>query len=196
MSEERRERPERDRRPEEDAALPEEKGGDDVPPPIEESLEAIEADDVDVEADLAPEQVFDTQHGEGHTYNPQVAAEQGLTYTPPTDPPVVSSLDDPQEAEVAAGFAPSMEEAGPAERDLPPSVAEKDLDLQEYVERSLHYNSETAHLTDVRVAVNSRVVSLRGTVPVQGDIGLAYSVVREVPGVLEVRSYLHIAERP
>jgi hypothetical protein len=172
---------EEERRPQEES--------EPVGPPLvgEYSLERIEADDVDIEEDLAPEQVFDTQHGEGHTYNPQHAADQGLTYTPPTDPPVVSSRDDPQGAEIAAGFAPSMEEAGPDVRDLPSQVDNNDLDLQEDIYQILRYNSETAHLKDIEVQVVRGVVTLWGTVLDENDIGILYDIVHDLEGVVEVR---------
>lgn len=44
-----------------------------------------------IKHDLATEQLFDTQHSDGHTYNPQLASQQGLTYTPPHDPAVLPS---------------------------------------------------------------------------------------------------------
>lgn len=40
----------------------------------------------------------------GETGDPNVAAEEGMTYVPPTDPPVVPAPDDPEGARVAAGF--------------------------------------------------------------------------------------------
>ncbi len=161
--------------------------------PVEQSLERIEAEDVDIEEDLAPEQVFDTQHGEGHTYNPHHAQDQGLTYTPPSDPPVVPSHDDPQGVEIAAGFAPSMEESEANVRDLPPSMVDNDLEIQENIYRSLRYNSETAHLTDLTVEVENGVALLRGTVTDQNDIPLVYEVIQELDGVLDVRNHLEVA---
>lgn len=174
--------------PEEEERRPQEKF-EPVEPPLvgEYSLERIEADDVDIEEDLAPEQVFDTQHGAGHTYNPQHAADQGLTYTPPTDPPVVPSRDDPQGAEIAAGFAPSLEESGPDVRDLPSQVENNDPDLQEDIHQMLRYNSETAHLKDIQVQVVRGVVTLRGTVLNENDIGVLYDIVNDLEGVVEVR---------
>jgi hypothetical protein len=169
-------------------------GGDveQLPLVVEESLERIEADDVRIDEDLAPEQVFDTQHGEGHTYNPHHAQDQGLTYTPPNDPPVVPSHDDPQGAEMAAGFAPSMEESSPDARVLPPNMDDNDLEIQDNIYRALRYNSETAHLTEVEVEVNNGVALLRGTVTDQRDIPLVHKIIQELDGVLDVRNYLEV----
>jgi hypothetical protein len=164
----------------------------DVPLASEERLERIEADDVDVERELATEEFFDTQHGEGHTYNPQQAQDQGLTYTPPTDPPVIPSEKDLQGVEIAAGFAPSMEESRLHTRDLPSRVHGSDLDLQEDVYLALPYNSETAHLEDIKVQVNNGVVSLLGTVFSEDDIARVYDIVNDLEGIVEVRSHLQV----
>jgi hypothetical protein len=169
------------------------KNDNDVPEIPDESLDRIEAEDVDIEEELAIDELMDTQHGDGHTYNPQQAAEQGLTYTPPTDPPVVPSEDDLQGAEVAAGFAQSMEKTSPDAEVLPPGVDNNDLDLLEDVYVALRNNSETAHLTDIRVQVDQGVVSLLGTVFNQGDIPLVYAIVSELGGVVEVMNHLTIA---
>ncbi len=158
----------------------------------EEQLEGFEGEDVDMEEEMAQEQLFDTQHSDGHTYNPHHAQDQGLTYTPPSDPPVVASRDDPKGAEIAAGFAPSMEEAGPGRRTPPTGSRPRDLDLQERVQKALRYNSETAHLTDIQVEVEEGVVSLRGTVLDSDDIGIVYDIVNELDGVVNVESHLEI----
>jgi hypothetical protein len=160
--------------------------------PIEQRLVGIDADDVDIEEDLASEQLFDTQHGEGHTFNPYHAQDQGLTYTPPTDPPVVPSQEDPQGVEIAAGFAPSMEESEPNVRDLPPTVADSDLEIQENIYQALRYNSETAHLSDLTVQVRDGVALLHGTVTDRGDISLVYEVIHELDGVRDVRNHLEV----
>jgi hypothetical protein len=165
----------------------------DVPESTEERLYRIEADDVDIEEELAVDELIDTQHGEGHTYNPQQAAEQGLTYTPPSDPPVVPSEDDLQGAEIAAGFATSIEDSDPGVELLPPRVDNNDLDLQDDIYAALRNNSETAHLTDIEIQVDQGVVSLLGTVFSQDDVPLVYAIVRELDGVAEVRNHLTIA---
>ncbi len=144
-----------------------------------------------VEKDLAAEEQIAAKGG--HTYNPQQAAEQGLVYTPPTDPPVVRSETDPQGTEVAAGFAPSMEAAEPAKRDLPDRVNGSDLELQTAIYETLQYNSETAHLRNIVVEAINGIVNLRGTVPDEADIARVYSIVRDMAGVVEIYSNLRVA---
>ncbi len=165
----------------------------DVPKASEERQYRIEADDVDIEEELAVDELIDTQHGEGRTHNPQQASEQGLTYTPPTDPPVVPSEDDLQGAEIAAGFAPSMEDTDPDAEVLPPREDNNDLDVRADIYQALRNNSETAHLTDIKIQVDQGVVSLLGTVSSQDDIPLVYVIVSELDGVVEVRNHLTVA---
>ncbi len=165
----------------------------DVPKVSKERPYRIEEDDVDIEEELAVDELVDNQHGEGHTYNPQQAEEQGLTYTPPSDPPVVPSEDDLQGAEIAAGFAPRMEDTDPDAEILPRRVDSNDLNLQENVYVTLRNNSETGHLTNIKIQVDQGVVSLLGTVFSRDDIPRVYAIVSELDGVVEVRNQLTVA---
>lgn len=157
----------------------------------EEPPEPDESERID--RDLATEQQYDTQHGSGHTHNPAEAAEQGLTYTPPSDPPVHPS-DDPEGAEVAAGFSPNMEESSPDVRDLPDDVDNNDLELENDIVEMLQNNSETVDLADtVSVEVRDGVVILRGTITAENDEGRLYDIIIELPGVEDVQSELEVA---
>jgi hypothetical protein len=162
------------------------------PRPVEERLDRIKPDDVEFEKDLTTERAFDTQRSEGHTFDPWKAEDQGLTYTPPSDPPVVPSEDDPQGAEVAAGFAPSMEDTGPGVEDLPERVAERSLDLEEDIYEALRYNSETRHLRDIRVYVHNGIVSLFGSVPDAQDLAQVYNIVSELEGVVRINNEIEV----
>ena len=160
--------------------------------PVEERLERIKPDDVDFQEDLTSERAFDTKQSEGHTFDPWKAEDQGLTYTPPSDPPVVPSEDDPQGAEVAAGFAPSMEASGPDVEDVPGRVEDRNLDLEEDIYEALRYNSETRHLQDIRVYVHNGIVSLFGTVPSDGDLAQVYNVVGDLGGVIRIHNEIQV----
>ena len=152
--------------------------------------ERKEAADVNIAADLADKQHFKTRESEGHTYNPREAWEQGLTYTPPTDPPILPSEDDPQGAEIAAGFAPSMEASDPDVERLPDRVDDNDLDLRDDVYTALRLNGETFHLTQIKVQVDQGVVNLLGTVPTEDDISRVYDIVRGLHGVVSIKNNL------
>jgi hypothetical protein len=157
-----------------------------------DTAEKKEAADANIAADLADEQYFKTKDSEGHTYNPQQAWEQGLTYTPPTDPPVLPSEDDPQGAEVAAGFAPNMEESNPTFEILPPNVDNNDLDLRDDIYLALRNNSETGHLTNVKVQVYQGMVNLLGAVFDEDDISLVHDIVQELDGVVSIKNNLQV----
>jgi hypothetical protein len=87
-------------------------------------------------------------------------------------------------------FAPSMEETNADDEYLPPRVDNRDLDLQGDVEIVLRNNSETQHLTDVRVEVNNGTVFLYGSVPGDEDIALIHAILDDLEGVAEIRYYL------
>jgi len=136
--------------------------------------------------------LIDTQHRDGSTANPQQAEEQGLVYTPPHDPPILPS-DDPQGAEVAAGFAPSIEASDPDVQVLPDHVDDNDLDLEQDVQEALRTNSETSHLTDLHVRVSAGEVYVWGEVASQDDIGVVQQVLSDLDGVMDVHNHLRTA---
>ena len=142
---------------------------------------------------MATEQQYDTQHGAGDTYDPEEAQEQGLSYTPPSDPPVRPS-DDPEGAEIAAGFAPNMEGSSPDTRDLPEGVDNNDLELANDVEVALRNNSETAELVeDIMIDVQDGRVTIEGAVTTEDDVGRIYDIIIELAGVRDVQSDLDVA---
>lgn len=154
--------------------------------------EKKEAEDLSLEEELSPGHAYKTQHSDGHTLNPHLATDQGLVYTPPSDPPVLPSLTDPQGAEVAAGFAQAMEETDPNVEPLPPRVDNQDLDLRDDVYLVLRNNSETGHLTKIQVQVREGIVNLIGTVESEDDLGRVQEIVAELPGVRDVRNNLQV----
>jgi hypothetical protein len=167
--------------------------GREVPPEQGERSSIIVVGGTGWSDDAEVQEIMGNQRGTGRTYQPQKAVEDGLSYTPPRDPPTVPSEDAPQGSEVAAGFAPSMEDTDPDRRRLPHRIDHADLEIQEDVGLALRYNSETAHLGDVSALVHRRVVSLYGTVPSQDDIALVYAVVSDLEGVVRVISHLEVA---
>lgn len=172
---------------------PNESDGEEAPPYREEDPTIVVAGDPAWEEDSEVEESIGSQRRTGRTYQPQKAVEEGLSYTPPRDPPTVPSEDDPQGSEVATGFAPSMEDTDPDSRRLPDRIDRADLEIQEDVGLALRYNSETAHLGDVSALVQRGVVSLYGTVPSEDDIALVYAIVSDLEGVLKVISHLEVA---
>ncbi|CAN5513714.1 hypothetical protein BH10CHL1_BH10CHL1_29680 [soil metagenome] len=162
-------------------------------PIVEVSLEELyeEADD----DDLAIEEIIDTKHTDGSTTNPQQAWEQGLVYTPPDDPPVIAS-DDPEGAEIAAGFSQSMEALETDYNGSPRRMDDSDLDLEEEIQEAFRYNSETAHLdlSKIEVHLNNGVVYLYGFVESNEDITVIDYLIRDLEGVVRVENFLEVED--
>lgn len=161
---------------------------------IEVSLEELYDEEInDPDRDLAIEELIDTQHTSGSTYDPDEAEEQGLVYTPPHDPPVIPS-DRADGIEIGIGFAQSMEETNPNEEVLPAHVDNNDLDLEDDIVTALRYNSETTNLSGaIQVRVRNGVARLYGTVSDLQDADLVEDIVRDLDGVVDVINNLDVA---
>lgn len=162
------------------------------PPVVEVSFEELMELQEELEGDDTLGDIIDSAHTDGSTENVHMAMEQGLVYTPPTDPPVVPS-DGYQNVEIAAGFASSIEDA-PEIADLPEAVDGSDDDVEMDLRRALRYNSETAHLEDVRVYVRDGVAYLRGTVDDDDDLALVEDFITDLDVVEEIRNELEVAD--
>jgi osmotically-inducible protein OsmY len=170
--------------------MPNRKSFDNLDPSLsdeefEETIQLTDNEDLELERDLSTEELYDTQHGDGHTLNPQQAWEQGLTYTPPDDPATLPS-DSLEGAEVAAGFSTTMEDTEPTEEMLEQDLEATDLELQNAVYMAIRHNSETMHLTDITVRVRDGIAILMGTVPGEEDIPLLDAVLTDITGLEDV----------
>ena len=160
----------------------------------QELLVSLDADEDEAEDDLEQTYHYDTQRGDGHTYDIGLALDQGLTYTPPTDPPVLPSADDREGLDIAAGFGLSMEDSDPDVEMLPERIDDNDLDLEDDVYEAIRFNSETQNLTDVRVRAANGVVALFGTVPDDQDLERLVELIADLDGVQEVLNHLTVEE--
>ena len=127
----------------------------------------------------------------GETANPDVAAEEGMTYVPPTDPPVVPS-DDPQGAQVAAGFrSTSAEEPYDAEHSGAALPNEDEMSAR--VREALRADSATSRYADsLAIGTRGRTVAVRGVVEDLDDTDNVVEVVSRVSGVAEVIEELEV----
>jgi len=141
--------------------------------------------------DLRDILAFDPRRGAGTTYQPKKAAEEGLSYQPPHDPPVVPSHH-PRGVEMAAGFAPSLHATNPDARVLPPSVKKGDWQIENDVRSALRYKAETAHLNDTQVRVEDGVVHLKGVVQSFDDIARVDEIVSALSNVDHVQTELEV----
>ncbi len=164
-------------------------------PIIEVSLEELYEETGDADNDLALEDLVETKYTDGSTTNPQAAWEQGLVYTPPDDPPVIAS-DKREGAEIAAGFAQSMEAIDTDYDGSPRRMNDDDLDLEEEIQEAFRYNSETAHLdlSEIEVHLNNGVVYLYGFVESNEDITVIEYLIRDLDGVVRVENFLEVED--
>lgn len=127
----------------------------------------------------------------GETDNPDVAAEEGLTYVPPTDPPVVPS-DDPEGIQVAAGFgATALDE--PYDMEHPSESISDEDEMSARVREALRADAATSRYADsVAIGTSGTVVALRGVVDDLEDSDNLAAVASRVSGVTEVVDELEI----
>jgi hypothetical protein len=125
------------------------------------------------------------------TSNPDVAAEEGVPWVPPIDPPVVPG-EGPEGVQVASGFGSSAL-AEPYDDDHHSDLLSAEGDLNDLVREALRADSATSPFED-RVAIGTlggRVV-LRGMVPDIEDSENIVAVAERVDGVIEVVDELEI----
>jgi len=171
----------------------------------------LETDEVDDEApDLTPTEIYlgelqantrstggvesltQDELREGETANPSVAAEEGLTWVPPIDPPTVPSPDDPQGVEIAAGFGASAI-SEPYDNQHPTSALADEDELSARVREALRADSATSAYADsLAIAASGRTVALRGLVDEVDDSDNVVEVASRVSGIDEVIDELDV----
>jgi hypothetical protein len=121
------------------------------------------------------------------TSDPNEAAEEGMTWVPPIDPPVVADREDPEGVTVAAGF-------GVSAMDEPYDFSHRDEEdissegeLNELIRDALRSDAATSRWADmIVVGVRGDTVVLRGMVEDLDDTDEVVAVVERVTGVGEV----------
>ena len=126
----------------------------------------------------------------GETDDPMEAVEEGYTYVPPIDPPVVPG--GYQNAEVASGLGVSSLDE-PYDDDHHNSFLPADDEVSARVREALRADSSTTQYAD-RVAIEARrgVVTLRGMVDDLVDSDNLLAVAEFVEGVEEVVDELQV----
>jgi len=160
------------------------------PPVVEVSFEELLElqDEMDGEDEMGD--FIETADSDGSTDNVQLAMDQGLVYTPPTDPPVVPS-DGSQGIEMAAGFGSSIEDEFETQG-LPESLDDVDSDVENDLRRALRHNSETTHMDDIRIYVRNGIAYLRGTVDDDEDSDIVEEFIRDLDVVEDVQNELEV----
>jgi hypothetical protein len=132
----------------------------------------------------------ETELRAGETENPDVAAEEGEVWIPPTDPPVVPG--DEGQPEIAAGFgATNIEEPFDADHHSEPVMA--DDERTERVLEALRSDASTSWLVDgLTVDTDGGRVVVDGEVEDVDDEDNVIAVASEVTGVTDVVSRLRV----
>jgi hypothetical protein len=127
----------------------------------------------------------------GETVDPEEAAEEGLTWIPPTDPPVIpgSGTDD---VTVAAGFGATADEE-PFDADHHGEPLTDGDERTARVEEALRADARTSAFADrIEVETDGPRVILSGQVTELDDEDEAIAVAEDVPGVREVVSQIEV----
>jgi hypothetical protein len=128
----------------------------------------------------------------GETSNPDVAAEEGLTYVPPIDPPVVPSESSPEGAEIAAGFGVSALD-GTYDEDHHSSILPGEDEMTARIREALLADSTTTQFAEhLAIASRNGVVHVRGVVEDVDDTDNVIAVIERVEGVVEVVDELEV----
>jgi hypothetical protein len=127
----------------------------------------------------------------GETDDPEEAAEEGLTWIPPTDPPVIPGSGSDGVA-VAAGFGSTAEEE-PFDADHHGELLTDDDERSARVEEALRADARTSAFADqIEVDTDGPRVILSGQVTELDDEDEAIAVAEDVPGVREVVSQVDV----
>ncbi len=151
---------------------------DDLPgEPIEENLESLTEDEL----------------RDGETADPNVAAEEGLTWVPPIDPPVVADAEDPDGMRVAAGFGVDARD-DPYDSDHAGELLSAEDDFEARIREALLADSATSRYADSLVIGNrGGTVVVRGVVDDIDDTDNIAAVISAVDGVEEVVDETEVA---
>ena len=152
----------------------------------EGELEAGVNPDLDTD-DESLESLTATELRAGETNNPDVAAEEGESWVPPVDPPVVADRDAPEGVTVAAGFGSTALDE-PFDADHHSSLLPLDDEVSARVREALLADSRTSRLADgLGIETSDGIVTVRGAVADLEDGELIEEVASVVTGVTEVR---------
>jgi hypothetical protein len=128
----------------------------------------------------------------GETGDPNVAAEEGLTWVPPVDPPVVPDADDPEGIQIAAGFGVTGFD-GQIDDDHRTELVSSEDDMSARVREALRADSATSRYADeLAIGTINGVVAVRGVVDDIDDSDNVVEVAGRVAGVVDVIDELDV----
>ena len=131
-----------------------------------------------------------TQPRDGETDDPNEAAEEGLTWIPPIDPPLRVGDDGP---EVAAGFGTTAQDE-PFDADHHGEALPALGEIEARVLEALRADAATAGLADrIELEAEGEVIRLTGTVDDLEDEDSILGVVESVTGVRSIDNRITVA---
>ncbi|NJD26855.1 MAG: hypothetical protein FIA92_00985 [Chloroflexi bacterium] len=143
------------------------------------------------------ESLLEDEYREGETDDAGEAAEEGLTWIPPTDPPII--VDERGNAEIAAGFSTSAGDE-PFDADHHGEALHAVDEVEARVLDALEANAATSEVVDgLTIDVEGGRAIIGGLVDDLEDEDAVVAVAASVPGIREAVSRLRIrglAERP
>jgi len=136
------------------------------------------------------ESLVATELRDGETDDPNEAAEEGLAWIPPVDPPV--RVNDRGDPEVAAGFGTTATDE-PFDADHHASPVPPHDEIEERVLEALRADAATTGLVDrIELDAEGGRLIVAGTVDDLDDEDAVLAVAGEVPGVGEVVSRIEV----
>lgn len=132
---------------------------------------------------------------EGETDDPDVAAEEGLVYVPPSDPPFHTDPSDPDGIEVAAGPAAVSALDDPYDPDHVSTLLPDELELTARIREALRADAATTAYAD-RLIIGTRgsTAVVRGIVDDIDDSDSIVAVIERVSGIDEVIDETDLAD--
>jgi len=128
----------------------------------------------------------------GETDDANVAAEEGLAWIPPIDPPVIADESDPEGARIAAGFGVDAQ-ADPYDTDHRTEVVPLGEEFEERIRDALRADASTSRYADqIIIGTRGGKVVVRGTVDDIDDTDDVAAVISTVAGVTEVVDELEV----
>jgi len=128
----------------------------------------------------------------GETADPNVAAEEGMTWVPPVGPPVVPDPDDPEGIQVAAGFGVTSFDGQIDDDHRATDLASED-EMTARVREALRADAATSrYAEELAIGTINGVVAVRGVVDDIDDTDNLMEVAGRVTGVVDVIDELDV----
>lgn len=143
---------------------------------------------------VSVESLVEGERTEDETFDPIIAAEEGVPWVPPVDPVVVPDETDPEGVAIAAGTGTSAIDE-PYDADHHSSFLPADDEVTARVREALRADAmTTAYADHLRIDTEADVVTVHGRVKDIEDLEAVLAVAAVVDGVTEVVDEMEVAD--